>query len=203
MSSLLAEPALIIEPKLGWKDVADYAVLRPSGELLGAVREDTTGVSRVARVIFRTGYGPSRVLHVTDLSGVPLLHVSKGRGRLWPTVTVSSDVHEPLGTLEVENWSGRDGTLYDANRAETGIVHRPWGGINVIIADANGAQLAHITMRPPEAFWDRTGFMQYHHGVWLAPHLWGARRALIIGAIVSFDSIWFRKSPAEAHRRRS
>jgi len=117
---------------------------------------------------------------------------------LAPTVSVSSDVHQPLGTIEPERGRGRAGTIYDAHQAETAVIHRAWNGPSIVVVGTDQVQLAHIAVHPPEALLDPTGFVPYHLGVWLAPQLWGAHRALLVGAALACDALWFRRSRTRA-----
>ncbi len=146
--TLFTEPVLVVNQKAKLIEVNnEYAVYDQSGRQIGAVRQvGQSTAKKVLRVLSSMDQFLTHKLQVVDMTGTPLLALTRPAKIMKSRIVVEDGTGAPVGEIVQENVVGKIHFGLHAGGRKLGSLNAEnWRAWNFNITDESGAEVARIT----------------------------------------------------------
>jgi uncharacterized protein YxjI len=146
--TLFSEPVLVVNQKAKLIEVNnEYAVYDQSGRQVGAVRQvGQSTAKKVLRVLSSMDQFLTHKLQVVDMTGTPLLALTRPAKIMKSRIVVEDGTGAPVGEIVQENVVGKIHFGLHAGGRKVGSLNAEnWRAWNFNIADESGSEVARIT----------------------------------------------------------
>ncbi len=146
--TLFSEPVLVVNQKAKLIEVNnEYAVYDQSGRQIGAVRQvGQSTAKKVLRVLSSMDQFLTHKLQVVDMTGTPLLALTRPAKIMKSRIVVEDGTGAPVGEIVQENVVGKIHFGLHAGGRKVGSLNAEnWRAWNFNITDESGAEVARIT----------------------------------------------------------